>query len=101
MESITCKKKLKQIFQTKKGFITCSKLIINELGHSLTRSDNIFFANNEQASIPIFIAVFYFIHTEHDLIKLEWYNNWSVQTVNSISECAMWNWKKPIKFAHL
>ena len=38
------------MFRAKKNFITCSKLIINELGGSPTRSDNVYFANNEQVS---------------------------------------------------
>ena len=54
-------KKMKKIFQIKKDFITCSKLIINELGGSTTRSGNVF-ANNEQASLVFFIA-----NTEHNL----------------------------------
>ena len=65
-------------------FITCSKLIINELGTSLIRSDNVCFANNEQALLLFFIA-----HAERNLIKLKLYNNSSVQTVNNISESAM------------
>ena len=40
---------IKQIFQAKKNFITCSKLITIELGGSPTRSGNDYFANNEQA----------------------------------------------------
>ena len=51
-------------------FITCSKLIINELGSSLIRSDNVCFANNEQALLLFFIA-----HAERNLIKLKLYNN--------------------------
>ena len=35
MQSTTDKKKVIQIFQTKKGFITCSKLMINKLGRSV------------------------------------------------------------------
>ena len=53
-----------------KGSITCSKLMINELAGSPTRSENVFFANNEQASIAVFTAVFCFTHAEHHLIKL-------------------------------
>ena len=82
--------------QTKKGFIACSKLIINELGGSAIRSDNAYFANNEQASLAFFIA-----HAEHYLIKLKLYNNLSAQAFNNISECAVWNSSKPIKFPHL
>ena len=75
--------------------------MINEPGRCPTRSENVYFGNNEQASIAAFTAVFCFTHAEHNLIKLELYNNWSAQAVNSILECAMWNSKKPIKFAHL
>ena len=63
-------KKVKQIFQTKKYFITCSKLIINEIGGSPIRSDNVYFDNDEQASLVFFIA-----HVEYNLIKLKLYNN--------------------------
>ena len=45
--------------------------------------------------------MFCFTHGEHNLIKLKLFNNWSVQAVNSILDCAMWNSNKPIKFAHL
>ena len=61
---------MKQIFQTKKDFVTCSKFIINEFGGSPIRSDNVYFANNEQVSLVLFIA-----HAEHNLIKLKLYNN--------------------------
>ena len=59
----------------KKGFITCSKLMIDKLGRSLTRSENVYFANNEQASIVVFTAMFCFTHAEYHLIKLKLYNN--------------------------
>ena len=36
--------------------------MINKLGCSPTRSGNVYFANNEQASIAVFTAVFCFIH---------------------------------------
>ena len=49
---------------TKKDFITCSKLIINE--HGLC--PNVYFAINEQASLA-FADVFCFAHAEHNLIK--------------------------------
>ena len=75
--------------------------MFNELGRWLTRLENVYFVNNEQALIAVFIAVFCFTHAEHSLIKLKLYNNWSAQDFNSISECAMWNSKKPIKFAGL
>ena len=49
--------------------------MINELAGSPTRSENVYFASNEQASIAVFIAVFCSTHTEHHLIKLKLYNN--------------------------
>ena len=49
--------------------MTCSKLIISELGGFPIKSD-VYFANNEQASLVFFIA-----HVEHDIIKLKLYNN--------------------------
>ena len=58
MQSTTGKKKVKKIFQTKKGFITCSKLMINELGRCPTRSENVYFANNEQASLQSLLLCF-------------------------------------------
>ena len=67
--------------------------MINELGPCSTRSKNDHFANNEQASIAVFTAVFCFAHAKHNLIKFKLYTNWSA--------CAMWNSKKPIKFPHL
>ena len=86
MQSTTDKKKVK-LFQIKK-LKTCLKLMINKLARFTTRSDNVYFANNEQASIAVFTAllcyVFYFTHAEHHLIKPKLYNNWSAQTVNSV-----------------
>ena len=58
-----------------KGSITCSKLMINELAVFPAISENVYFANNEQASIAVFTAVFCFTHAEHHLIKLKLYNN--------------------------
>ena len=75
--------------------------MINELGRCPTSSENVYFAKDEQASMAVFTAVFCFTQAEHNLIKLKLYNNWSAKAVNSISECAMWNSKKPIKFSHL
>ena len=74
MQSTTDKKNVKKIFKTKKGSITCSKLIINELAGSPTRSENVYFANNEQASIVVFTACFV-LHMPNHLIKLKLYNN--------------------------
>ena len=49
--------------------------MINELAGSLTRSENVYFGNNEQVSIAVFTAVFCFTHANHHLIKLKLYNN--------------------------
>ena len=49
--------------------------MINELAGSPTRSENVYFANNEQASIAAFTAVFCFTHADHHLIKFKLYNN--------------------------
>ena len=49
--------------------------MINELAGSSSRSENVYFAYNEQASIAVFTAVFCFAHGEHHLIKLKLYNN--------------------------
>ena len=49
--------------------------MINELVSSPTRSENVYFANNEQASIAIFTPVFCFTNAEHHLIKLKLFNN--------------------------
>ena len=49
-----------------KGFITCLKLIINELGRCPTRLDTVYFANSEQASFAVFTAVFCFTYAEHN-----------------------------------
>ena len=45
--------------------------MICELARFPTRSKNVYFANNEQASIAVFTAVFCFTHAEHHLIKLK------------------------------
>ena len=58
--------------------------MINELAGFPTRSENAYFANNEQASIAVFTAVFCFVIDQRKL-----------------QQRAMWNSKKPIKFAHL
>ena len=75
LQSPTGKKEVKEIFQAKKGFIACSKLMINELRRSRARSENVYFANNKQASTAVFTAVFCFAHTEHNLVKIKLYNN--------------------------
>ena len=49
--------------------------MITELAGSPARSENVYFANNEQASIAVSTAVFCFTHAEHHLIKLKLYNN--------------------------
>ena len=43
--------------------------MINELADSPTWSENVYFANNEQASIAVVTAMFCFTHAEHHLIK--------------------------------
>ena len=58
--------------------------MINELAGSPTRLENVYFINNEQASTAVSTAVLCFTHAEHHLIKFKLYNNWSVQTVNSV-----------------
>ena len=48
----------------------------DELAGSATRSENVYFANNEQDSIAVFSAVFCFTNAEHHLIKhKKLYNN--------------------------
>ena len=47
MQSTAGKKKVKLTFQTEKDFITCSKLIVNELGRFPIRWNNFYIANNE------------------------------------------------------
>ena len=49
--------------------------MINELARFPTRSENVYFANNEQALTAVSTAVFCFTHAEHHLIKLKLYNN--------------------------
>ena len=74
---------MKWILQTKKDFITCSKLITHELGRFPTRSENVYFASNKEASLS-FTAAFCFAHAEYNLIKLQLYNNWSAQAVKTV-----------------
>ena len=50
--------------------------MINKIAGSPTRSKNVYFANNEQASLVVFTAALYFTHAEHHLkIKLKLHNN--------------------------
>ena len=49
--------------------------MINELRRCPNRLENDYFTNNEQASIPVFTAVFCFTHAEHNFIKLKLHNN--------------------------
>ena len=59
--------------------------MINEIARFPTRTENVYFANNEQASIAFScIDMFCFTHAEHHLIELKLYNNWSAQAVNSM-----------------
>ena len=62
------------MFQNKKGFITCSRLKINELGRCPTKSNNACFADIEKASSAIFTAVFCFTFVKYNFIKLKLYN---------------------------
>ena len=48
--------------------------MINELAHFLARSENAYFADNEQTSITV-LLLFYFTHAKHHLIKLKLYDN--------------------------
>ena len=64
------RKKWNKHFKLRKVLQIFYKLIINEFGRCLTRSDNVYFAKNEQAALAVFTVVFYFTHAEHDLIKL-------------------------------
>ena len=57
--------------------------MINELAPFPTRLGNVYFANNEEASIEVFTAVCCFTHAEHHFIELKLYNNWSAQAENS------------------
>ena len=50
-------------------------MIINKLGRCPTRSENVYFANNEQASLAVFNAGFCFEHVKYNLIKLKLLNN--------------------------
>ena len=43
--------------------------MVNKLTHSPTRSENVYFANNEQAPIAVFTTVFCFTYAEYNLIK--------------------------------
>ena len=65
--------------------------MINGLARFPTRLDNVYFANNKQASIALFTAVFCFTNAEHYLIKLKQYNNWSAEAVNSVLCEIQWN----------
>ena len=49
--------------------------MINELGPAPTISENVYFVNNRQALLAVFTAVFHSTHAEHNLIKLNLYNN--------------------------
>ena len=49
--------------------------MINELRSCLTRSENVYFANNEQPLIAVFTAMFCFANAQYNLIKLELYNS--------------------------
>ena len=48
---------------------------MHKLGCCPTRSDYVYFANNEQAWIAVFTAAFCFVNAVHNLIRLKLYNN--------------------------
>ena len=48
--------------------------MINELEPAPTISENVYFVNNRQALLAVY-AVFHSTHAEHNLIKLNLYNN--------------------------
>ena len=48
--------------------------MINELGRCPTRSDNVYFANNEHTLLA-FTAAICFANAQYNLIKLILYNN--------------------------
>ena len=77
-------------FKLRKVSETFSESMINELEPVPTISENVYFVNHRQSLLPVFTAVFHSTHAEHNLIKLNLYNNWSAQAVNSISECAIY-----------
>ena len=62
------------MFQTKKDFITCSKLIMND-NLFYNYSDKFYFANNKQASLAVFTATICFGPAKHNIIKLKFKNN--------------------------
>ena len=49
-------------------------MIIDELVRCPTRSGNLYFANNDQATLA-FVPAFCLAHAKHNLIKLKSYNN--------------------------
>ena len=49
--------------------------MLYEISRFPNRSENVYFANNEQASAAVFAAVFCFTHAKHYLIKPKVYNN--------------------------
>ena len=50
--------------------MTCSKVILKKFGRCPTRSDNVYFANNELAPLAVFTAAFCFANAEHNLVTL-------------------------------
>ena len=78
----TTDKKVNQKFQTKKGFVTCLKLMINELTRFPTRSENVYFANMNKHQLQSLLFLFCTCRTH--LIKFKLYNNQSAQAVNSL-----------------
>ena len=62
-QSTTGKKEVKLIFKTKKAFMTCSKLLIYELGRCPTRLDNV----NKHCLQLLLVC---FVYAEHNEIKV-------------------------------
>ena len=54
--------------------MTCSKLIINRIGHCPSCSDNVYFPHNEQTWPAVFNAAFCFVYAEHNFIKPKLFN---------------------------
>ena len=72
VQSTAGKNKREIIFSNQGRSYTCSKVVINEPGRCPTKSDNIYFANNEQALLA-FTAAFCFAHVKHNSITFKLY----------------------------
>ena len=73
-------------------------MIINEIGLCPTTSNNVYFANNEQASLA-FTGVFCFSHAEHNLTEFKLYIIIDQRKLLAIFPRVLWEIQsKPIKF---